>query len=62
MSKCPTANVIDALSRANARLSDIRNVIETVEQRCMAVDGPVTPTHEEITDAELRKIYKLAGG
>lgn len=43
-------------------LQEILNVIETVEARCMAADGPVTPTHQEITDGELRKIYKLAGG
>jgi hypothetical protein len=36
------------------------SMIETVEQRCMAADGPVTPTHKEITDAELRAVYLLA--
>lgn len=36
------------------------SMIETVENRCMAVDGPVTPTHKEITDDELRKVYALA--
>lgn len=36
------------------------SMIETVEQRCMAADGPVTPTHQEITDAELRAVYVLA--
>jgi hypothetical protein len=34
--------------------------IHTVENRCMAVDGPVTPTCDEITDAELRKLYDAA--
>lgn len=33
------------------------NVIEMVENRCMAADGPVTPTCDEITDDELREIY-----
>jgi hypothetical protein len=36
------------------------DMIHSVEQRCMAADGPVTPTHKEITDAELRAVYLLA--
>lgn len=36
------------------------NMIQSVEQRCMAADGPVTKTCEEVTDAELRRIYILA--
>lgn len=36
------------------------DMIHSVEQRCMAADGPVTPTHAEITDDELRKVYALA--
>jgi len=44
------------------RLDKIRDIIEDVDNRCMAVDGPVTPTEREITAAELKRIYKLAGG
>lgn len=36
------------------------DTIHGVENRCMAADGPVTPTHAEITDDELRKVYKAA--
>jgi hypothetical protein len=36
------------------------NTIECVENRCMAADGPVTRTCKEITDDELRAIYKAA--
>jgi hypothetical protein len=36
------------------------DTIEAVENRCMAVDGPVTPTHKEITDDELRAVYIAA--
>jgi hypothetical protein len=36
------------------------NTIHTVENRCMAADGPVTPTCDEITDDELRKLYVAA--
>lgn len=41
------------------RLSRIAEIIETIEQRCMATDGPVTPTTKEITEAELRAIYQF---
>lgn len=36
------------------------DTIHSVEQRCMAADGPVTPTCKEITDDELRTLYKAA--
>jgi len=44
------------------KFAAIRQVIECVEARCMAAEGDVTPTCKEITDAELRTIWKLAGG
>jgi hypothetical protein len=55
---------IQRLKRDNEHLRKsmqlILGVIDGVEQRCMAADGPVTPTCDEITDAELRVIYELA--
>lgn len=42
------------------RLELIAQILEDVDQRCMAVDGPVTATRDEITGNELRKIYQLA--
>jgi hypothetical protein len=36
------------------------DTIHSVEQRCMAADGPVTPTCKEITDDELRALYQAA--
>lgn len=42
------------------RLAKIADIIEAVDNRCMAVDGPVTPTHREITAAEILGIYLLA--
>lgn len=36
------------------------DTIHAVENRCMAADGPVTPTHQEITDDELRRVYVAA--
>lgn len=44
------------------RLDKIAEIIEDVDDRCLAVDGPVTPTKDEITADEIRKIYALAGG
>lgn len=44
------------------RLDRIVAIIEFVENRCMAVDGPVTPTLQEMTQAELSQIYMLARG
>ena len=44
------------------RLAKIAEIIESVENRCMAADGPVTPTHREITADEIAAIYLLAVG
>ena len=41
------------------RLQKIAEIIRRVENRCMAVDGPVTTTRTEMTDDELRRIYFL---
>lgn len=47
-------------SRALRALRRIAEIIESVDQRCMAVDGPVTPTLREMTQDELSEIYRLA--
>lgn len=44
------------------RLAQIREILETVDNRCLAVEGPVPPTRLEITDKEFRAIYVAAGG
>ena len=44
------------------RLSQIQEIIEAVDQRASAADGPVADTREEMTKAEMRKIYRLAKG
>lgn len=52
-----------AMLRAHqSRYEAILTVIDNVETRCMAVDGPVSKTADEITDEELRTIFVLAGG
>ena len=48
------------LDDAEGRLTQIRQIIDCVENRCAACDGPVTPTLREMTERELRDIYKLA--
>lgn len=45
-----------------ARLQAIAEIIENVDHRAMAADGPVTPTKDEITADELRQIYNIANG
>lgn len=42
------------------RLKRIAEIIEAVDNRCMAVDGPVTPTLQEMTQKEILEIYNLA--
>ena len=46
--------------KAEDRLNKIAEIIETVDNRCMASDGPVTPTLREMTKDEIREIYQLA--
>lgn len=41
------------------RLQEIRDIIDAVENRCAAADGPVTDFREEVTLKELRDIYEL---
>lgn len=50
------------LALAANRLNEIARVIERVDDRCLAADGPVTPTLQEMTQAEIGRIYKLATG
>lgn len=35
----------------------IMRIVELVEARCMAADGPVTPTLQEMTEGGLREIW-----
>ncbi len=44
------------------RLEHIVEIIESVDQRCMAADGPVTPTLNEMRQEEISEIYELALG
>lgn len=44
------------------RLDRIAEIIWDVDNRCLAADGPVTATLEEMRQSELSEIYKLATG
>lgn len=50
-----------AAATAQKEVGKILEIIGRVDSRCMAADGPVTPTREEMTDRELRQIYLAAG-
>jgi len=36
------------------------DILERIDNRCLAADGPVTPTLQEATTKELRSLYVLA--
>jgi hypothetical protein len=38
----------------------IAETLEAIDLRCLAADGPVTPTLSEATPDELRRMYKSA--
>jgi hypothetical protein len=42
------------------RLREIEAIIDHVETRCMAYDGPVGQFKDEVTVKEMREIYRLA--
>lgn len=44
------------------RLRRIKAIIEAVDNRAMATDGPVPPTLQVMTQREISEIYRLAGG
>lgn len=46
------------LANTRRHAATVRSVILSVENRCMAADGPVTRTLDEMTEKELRTIWK----
>ncbi len=42
------------------RLDKIADIIESVDHRCSAADGPVTPKLQEMTQDEMSEIWRLA--
>jgi len=44
------------------RLARVADIIERVDLRCAAADGPVTATLDEMTQDEISRIYALAKG
>jgi hypothetical protein len=56
----PDGQLITAAPQLQTVAQLFIDTIHAVENRCMAADGPVTATCDEITDAELRAIYVAA--
>jgi hypothetical protein len=48
------------IENLSSRLDRIALIIEACENRAMAVDGPVQPTYQHVTDEDLKAIYTLA--
>lgn len=44
------------------RLQLIAEIIEGVDERCMWHESPMTPTLQEMTQAEISTIYAIAKG
>jgi hypothetical protein len=62
MSTPVVRHIVTQRSAPGKRLAQIAAIIEAVDQRCLAADGPVSNTRHEMTDHEMRTIYWLAGG
>jgi len=54
--------LVEQSAALGVRLDSIAKIIEKVDQRCMAADGPVTQTLDEMNLEEIREIYQLALG
>lgn len=58
----PKEVALGRILAAEGRLARIAQIIEAVDNRAMAADGPVTPTLQEMTQTEMSEIYALATG
>lgn len=56
----PVLALFDERRHVRKHAERIADVLETVDNRCMAADGPVTPTKDEINPDELRTLYTAA--
>ena len=54
------ADALANLARVVKAASVVLEVVETVESRCMAADGPVTPTLRAMREPELAKLWRAA--
>ena len=52
---CDRDREIETLMTA---VKEVGDTIHAVETRCMAVDGPVSKTSDEITELDLKRIWK----
>ena len=47
------------MKNLKTQIDRFNRIIDNIENRCMAVDGPVTPTLKEATEAELSELWAL---
>ncbi len=59
-SKHPMAKMKRRLDVAQRKARIVCEIVESVENRCMAADGPVTPTLQEMSEEELRELWQAA--
>jgi hypothetical protein len=55
-------NQWEVIQELEERLERIAGIVDLVDERCFVVDGPVTPTLQEMTQKEISEIYCLAQG
>jgi hypothetical protein len=46
-------------SEMTKRITQFNMIIDSIENRCMAADGPVTPTLKEATEDELSELWRI---
>lgn len=57
---CDAARARDRIAELEVSAKEIEAIVYAVEGRCMAVDGPVSPTLAEITEDELQRLWRAA--
>lgn len=53
-----TEEAIAPLAKLTTAAGVVLGIVETIENRCMAADGSVTPTLREMTEEELRRLWR----
>lgn len=56
---CRNRRLLEAGERLAELLKPVADIIETVDNRCSAADGPVTPTEREITQGEMKRLLLI---
>lgn len=59
MADLPIGPALPMDSTMNNQIARFNEIIDRIESRCMATDGPVTPTLHEMRESELAEIWRL---